>query len=475
MAAPMMKTLRSLRNLYCRHLRDVRRTYLSDSYSCDEAWKKRLDKSYIEKLDAKLFGIELWTKSDTTHLVKRLDMNLFATKLHTLSNEDEYIAKEIIYRFRHSQSSFPIQDSIGHAIVRSYIKAGWAKELLQIIKDKDRYGIFPDFQAMCMLLDYLLTENKYAEAASLAYEVMLQEDFSHTLTNLLSLIAVVKHFTRTCTFQRYERPAINPDEEPQYVAVTIITNPHYDDHFDIKDERLLLGKTMYYLGKETQGLPKTLSRTLQLIGLGLYEKFELANQILESWLQEDSADGVIHEFALQKYSEYLEEAPTRDPNKPPVKMGEKTLDDEIELLRLTPDEKASCIEKLNALKSQLVSNKKLIGEFNLENAVEEFIWQQDLPKLEQEDSKVLESNYQRWAEEVDNRLKMYVVEEKTRKVEEEIQKKLEALQEREELLTYFDHLKEIRFYQKSKEKEVKKKEVEEDYVAAPGERNVKKK
>jgi len=87
-------------------------------------------------------------------------------------------------------------------------------------------------------------------------------------------------------------------QEPQYVPVKIITNPFYDDHFDIKDERFLLGKTLYSLGRHTKGLDQTLSRTLQLIGLGLYEKFELATKLLESWNKDSSLKNIVYKIAV---------------------------------------------------------------------------------------------------------------------------------------------------------------------------------
>jgi len=51
---------------------------------------------------------------------------------------------------------------------------------------------------------------------------------------------------------------------------------------------------------------------------------------------------------VEKYEEYLEAVPHRDPTQPPKKMGEKTIDDEIELLRPTPDQKMEYLQKFEA-------------------------------------------------------------------------------------------------------------------------------
>jgi len=52
----------------------------------------------------------------------------------------------------------------------------------------------------------------FLAAAQVAYEVMLQEDFTHELKVTLSMLAAVKHFTNTMSFDRYEPPVEDPDE-----------------------------------------------------------------------------------------------------------------------------------------------------------------------------------------------------------------------------------------------------------------------
>ena len=42
----------------------------------------------------------------------------------------------IIYRYRHNDISYPIDDSVNHAVIRGYIENGNTKELLEMIKDK---------------------------------------------------------------------------------------------------------------------------------------------------------------------------------------------------------------------------------------------------------------------------------------------------------------------------------------------------
>ena len=89
-------------------------------------------------------------------------------------------------------------------------------------------------------------------------------------------------------------------QEVDYKVVKIIRNPFYDDHFDLKDERHQMGKTLYYLAKHCPNLQPELSRSVQLIGLGLYEKFELANQLLDGWLKDKSCEIVVFKDAVSR-------------------------------------------------------------------------------------------------------------------------------------------------------------------------------
>ena len=64
----------------------------------------------------------------------------------------------------------------------------------------------------------------------------------------------------------------------------VVHNQFYDDHFDIVDEQFQTGKTIYCLAKAMPDLDQTLSNSLQLLGLGMYNKFKLGNEKLEEWV-----------------------------------------------------------------------------------------------------------------------------------------------------------------------------------------------
>ncbi|WAR00435.1 RT27-like protein [Mya arenaria] len=297
--------------------------------------KMRTNDVGLRKADLEFSGSSIVSVFKLQLIITPCSRIQFSTKVNTLKLDEEYIAKEVIFRFRHSQCSFPIKDCIVHSIVRGYIEAGFVDRLIPLMQDKDQYGLLPDDQAMCILLNYLLTEKKYAEAGQVAYEVMLQEDYNHILKNMLALIAAVKHFTHTCTFKRYE---------PQ----------------------------------------------------------QLGDEVMKRQLKSKSGT-----------------------------------------------------------------------ENDIEKAVEDFIWNQKLPKYEETDTQILKKNYEKWMRDRERKFEVATRRVLVADVEGRVQERLEVLQERQELLEYFDNLPEIRFLQKYRKEEVEVVEKQEEFVQAPGERNIK--
>ncbi|XP_053405902.1 uncharacterized protein LOC123566391 isoform X1 [Mercenaria mercenaria] len=471
MAASMLKSLGSNKILRLCRISDFYRTFLSDSYKCDQLWKERLKSQYLQKIDPKTFGIQLLDSFEETKTLHAVDIDLFVNKIQDLPSSFTYLVNDVLHRFRHCSTSVPIQDSIMHAIVRGHLMNGQLDNLLELIKDKSKYGVFPDDHSMCMLLDHYIKNEDYKAAAQLAYDVMLQEEYENQMKNLLALYAAVKHFSGTMDLERPEPEPANEDEEVEYIAVKVIRNPYYDDHFDIKDERFLLGKTLYNISKNTATLDGAFSRSLQLIGLGLYEKFELANQLLEEWIADETIKDVVYSKALEQYSEFLNSAPTRDPDAEAISMGDKTIDDEIELLKLTPEAKTFCLTKLQTLTLSLSKDRS--PDENIEEKVETFLTSGTFSKYEKEDIKILTENYKQWMLDRDKNVVEYLKEKKRQEIEEGIHAKLAALQEREELLTYFANIDEIQLSLRHHKEEVIVVKEKEEYVEAPGERNVK--
>ena len=100
----------------------------------------------------------------------------------------------------------------------------------------------------------------------------------------------------------------------------------------------------------------------------------------------------------------------------------------------------------------------------------------EVPKHEDKDIEILKSNYEEWEK---TRLKLLEIQTKEylmKQKEEEILRKFIEIQEKEEVLTFFEKENELELAGERVKKIVEEKvDEEEEYVEAPGEREVKKK
>jgi hypothetical protein len=119
--------------------------------------------------------------------------------------------------------------------------------------------------------------------------------------------------------------------------------------------------------------------------------------------------------------------------------------------------------------------KEKLKDGKIEEQIDSYVSSRQFKKYENEDVKSITALYKQWAEERDTSVKMYMKEQARLKKIEDIQSKLALLQEREELLTYFDNEVTVRSLSRTRKEEEEEVESEEEYVEAPGERNVKQK
>jgi len=66
--------------------------------------------------------------------------------------------------------------------------------------------------------------------------------------------------------------------------------PWYDDHFDLPTEKQRLGKTLTMVAR-LEG-DTLLSRGLQLVGWGFYEKFDEGLSLIKTWLESEGGPAV---------------------------------------------------------------------------------------------------------------------------------------------------------------------------------------
>ncbi|XP_064609642.1 small ribosomal subunit protein mS27-like [Liolophura sinensis] len=418
-----------------------RRYFLSESYSCTEAWRKRLQGPSLQNVEDYMnFTVVLRENLEKTGNASPIDIDIMSNRITDAEpNQLDYIA-DVLHKFRRSPNGLNMLASSTYAIVRGLIDMGQTEQLLDIIQNKHEYGLFPDPYSTTILLNHCIKQGSYGEAARMAYELMLQEDFNHAPSRLLSLYACVQHARHFPT--RSPEPAQAPleeEEEEDWIPVKWVRTPYYDDHFDIQDEQLLLGKTLAMLGKTE---PNLIGQSCQVMGLGLYEKFALGLQLLETFVS-GGGSALVAKESMTLFESCLVNAPTRDPDAPEKELGFRAIADEIELMKCTPEEKESYLDQFKVL-SEKVESLGGVKEVSLGDLVKTKV-EEEMGAHEQRDMEAQLALFEEWNEQreklLDSQVQTILREDKLK----EVQQKLKELKQKEEVLKYFENQPEVEF------------------------------
>lgn len=379
------------------------------------------------------FAIGLRDQFDKHKSISAVDMEILANKLNEIDPDEADFMEDIMRKFRKCRGANPVPDAIVYVIVRNYLDHNMADLLLPLLKDRSYTGILPDPCAFSLLMDHFIEEKKYASAAQVAYELMLQEDFSHPTSRYLALHSCVHYLQETSLDDIAPVEIKDPEGEEEWIPVKYIRYPSYDDHFDIKAEQYLLGKTLYFLGKEC-GEQDSLALSLQVVGLGLYHKFARCLLLLKN-ISESGDKSVVKEV-FTYVEESLEKTQVRDPKKPEKETGMLTIDDEIYKLLPTQEEKDGFHSQLQQLKQTLSTKGKAVDE-KLSTLADNLV-KSELPKHEAADIETQTRCLAEWREERQKLLAEQMYEmEKQQKISD-IETKLKELQEKEELIRFFE-------------------------------------
>lgn len=310
-----------------------RRTFLSEAYSCQEAWKHRLTTPVLAKVDHEALYYELEQKFHQKAKVSAIDIDIYANKLLDDTHIEE--AADIMHKFRLTEETSNALDSTQHAIVRNYVEHSHYSELIELLNNRIGYGVFLDDYTANLTLDRLITTNEFKWAARIATILGLQENFTHPITRSLAVYACYR-FVKSGEIDNFDDIVTAPTEEPAEgkkkkkeeikVRVKFIRNEYFDDHFDLTNSKLLLGKTLYILGLQEGGI---IGNSCKLLGLVLYEKYSKALEFVKA-----CGDVEISQEIVELAKVFLEKADTKE---------DKYYLELVDLLRST-----SCGMKLNS-------------------------------------------------------------------------------------------------------------------------------
>ncbi|XP_013784998.1 28S ribosomal protein S27, mitochondrial-like [Limulus polyphemus] len=417
------------------------RHLLSSSYYCEEAWKERLKSTVFKELNMEEYLAELDKKFSSKRKVSAVDIDLFAN--HVQEEEQLEHLESVIHRFRRTPNTLHMLESTPCAVIRAFLQFGHYDSLLKILNDRINYGIFPDYYCYNILMDVFLKKQNYRDAAKIASLMMLQEDFNHPISCILALYSCHMYLRDPQpepwdTELGKEEETKEEDEEEVFIRVPYIRNPFYDDHFDIKDPKYLIGKTLYLAGKEHNSI---LGRTYQLVGLGMYEKWEKAEKLLSEFLNLLESQPVLLQEGVSKFRELLQ----------------ANLDDETNERRQF---KSSIESKLQTLES-----KGCVSSEDCHKLMNQML--EDVTKYEDDDIQGQKMLFKEWEQKRKVFLTQQIEEYLREKSVKAIEEKKKELSEKEELLFFFEnwdkHEMELAEVEKLEEKQ-KGLKYEEEYI-----------
>lgn len=282
----------------------AKRTFLSESYKCTEAWEKRLKSPIFQKINYDDLYHNINTRFQSMDPINVMDVDLYCNGV-TFESLPEI--EELLRKLRENVETSIVHERTTHAVIRLYLQGGMGRQLLPILHNRLTYGLFLDNLLANILIDTFLKGNDIVSAVKVGVLQMLQEDLSHPIFNALTLHSCYKYLNSS-EIWAMPKPPEEDNDDPVRVRVKFLRTPYFDDHFDLTDPNHLVGKTLFLCGKECD-TPVGLSS--QIVGLSLYEKFSDAFLLINSILKGNTS---VHSEAVQKVKDYVNTKPKQAEN-----------------------------------------------------------------------------------------------------------------------------------------------------------------
>ncbi|KAK4022667.1 hypothetical protein OUZ56_008121 [Daphnia magna] len=409
------------------------RTFLADAYKCEAEWKGRLNNPLLEKLKNENFYGELLKKFQNDGKASAIDVDLFSTfVLNELHLEDlEIITK----KFRRCPNTVHALPSTSHSVIRTYLEFKNTDTLMRMVDDRLNYGLFLDYYLSNLLMDSFLKEDNFRDAAKVAIQLMLQEEFDHPITSNLALYSCYGYLNKPQPEPWDPQPKPKPVEPVEEVKVRVdyIREPFFDDHFDLTQPNHLIGKTLVGFGKHLlRQSPDSVAYTSLLLGWTLFEKHDKVIETLDTILGLSSKPYLLKE-GLDRCKKTV-----HDWSNPPE----------------------GFLDKYNARIHQLEA-----GGFIVHDNVSDILRQRikdAVSKQENDDIQHQKERYRLWEQQREEEIQRQAQAIERRKRLAILEAKKKDLKEKEEQLYFFDNLDEweLRHEEKMLQKEILLKEEE---------------
>lgn len=264
------------------------RSFLTDSYKCNEVWQERLSCPLLMKVEHEVLYYKLSSMlANDTKQISAIDLDIFANSLTDKIFLDEL--EDLTHKFRLSAQAGTLLPSTHHAVVRFYLESGNKSDLVRILRDRLNYGIFTDYYLSNLLMDTFLKENDFQNSVVIVSNQMLQEELNNEITKTMGSYSCLKYVTDSINEKEIpvdvqeknnekEEEEDDEEEEVKRVRVDFLRNPYFDDHFDLTDNDHLAGKTLLAISKTNNTI---LGNSLKAIGLAYYNKWNELGSLLD--------------------------------------------------------------------------------------------------------------------------------------------------------------------------------------------------
>lgn len=267
------------------------RTLLSPSYSCEELWlQQRVNCESLKHITPERYFFELNQRYQQKRPVSAVDVDIYVNSVYKSENQDEL--EHIVKRFRQSRLTTKTLESTHYAFCRFYLQHDLRQQLLKVLNERVTFGIFPDTYIYNLLMDRSIQDGNLDDAFEIVKLMMLQEDSGNEISKTLALYTLTRLLTEGKFGQKMEKEELkeetvdgDDDDEIEYIRVPYLTNPYFDDHFDLTDRNQIFGKSLYFFGHELSKSnvesDRMVSATAQIIGLVFYQKFDKLKNCLK--------------------------------------------------------------------------------------------------------------------------------------------------------------------------------------------------
>lgn len=245
------------------------RTYLSDEFKCANG----------------LEHIQVSSLFDNDE--KSLKANLEGVRV-------EQMLSNRLQSFRTQTSSLESVLVISHVVIKHFLSQNNINDLISILQNPRKYGIFLDDYTGCYLLNHLFSLKEFLMAAHVAVILMLHGKVQSQLTQVMIVNAIFMYsYAKTEIEEEANQNDVNEKHVPmRYSRTSNCNNSDKDQNFNY-----IIGKILLEL---TNNIDNSVQLNLYALGLVLTKRYGDAIEFLEKNSQ------VIHKELLQKILQFAE-------------------------------------------------------------------------------------------------------------------------------------------------------------------------